>query len=58
MTRRPATFTQADVSRALKGAEAAGFEVGEVRIGQDGTIRLLPKLPEQKQGDERVPESW
>ena len=58
MSRRPATFTQSDVSRALKGAESAGFEVGEVQIERDGTIRLLPKATDTAQADERTPEAW
>lgn len=35
-----ARFRQADVARALKGAQAAGFEVGAVEIADDGSIRI------------------
>lgn len=38
---RVTPFRQADVTRAIKGAQAAGFEPGELRISQDGTIRVL-----------------
>lgn len=36
-----AAFKQADVTRAIKGALAAGFEPGEFRIAPDGTIQVL-----------------
>lgn len=35
---RPAKFTQADVSRALKGAKAAGLNVGGFEIDEHGKI--------------------
>ena len=37
----PARFTQADITRALKGAAAAGFTVA-LEITLDGAIRLIP----------------
>jgi hypothetical protein len=33
-----ARFTQADVTRAVKGWQAAGMEVAQVEITVDGTI--------------------
>jgi hypothetical protein len=41
MARRPATFTQADVARAIRAARRAGAECVEVR--PDGTIVVLLK---------------
>lgn len=41
MSRSSARFTQADVAKALKGALAAGFDVGAVEIGTDGMIRIV-----------------
>ncbi len=38
---RVTPFKQADVTRAIKGAFAAGFEPGEFRIAPDGTIQVL-----------------
>jgi hypothetical protein len=53
MPRRPATFTQADVARAIRAAKQAGAEAVEVR--PDGTIIVLLKNPPIALKD--VPES-
>lgn len=39
--RRASPFKQVDVTRAIKGAEAAGFQPGEFRIAPDGTIQVM-----------------
>ena len=36
-------FLQGDVTRAIKGAKAAGIEPGPVEIWPDGRIVILPK---------------
>lgn len=41
MSRRAATFTQADVSRAIRAAEQAGGRKWAVEI-EGGTIRVVP----------------
>jgi hypothetical protein len=41
MPRAPATFKQADVTRALRGAEAAGRVVHKVEIDRAGKIVLV-----------------
>lgn len=38
---RVTPFKQIDVTRAIKGAIAAGFDPGEFRIAPDGTIQVL-----------------
>jgi hypothetical protein len=43
MTTRPVTFKQHDVSRALKGAAAAGLEVGRIEIDPSGKIVIIFK---------------
>ena len=40
MPHKPAAFTQADVTRAAKGATAAGLKVREIIATADG-IRLI-----------------
>ena len=40
MANRPAPYTQADVTRAVKGAIAAGLKVREVLASSDG-VRVV-----------------
>lgn len=46
MSRRAATFTQADVSRAIRAAENAGGRRWTVEISAHGVIRLIPTDPQ------------
>jgi len=41
MARRPCTFKQRDVTRALRGAKAAGIEIQRVEIDKTGKIVLV-----------------
>ena len=41
MSNRPASFRQADVSRAVKGATAAGLTIGRIEIDPTGKIVLV-----------------
>jgi len=41
MTRARTPFRQADISRAVKGATAAGLVIGRVEIDQDGKIVIV-----------------
>lgn len=56
MTRRPSTFRQTDVARAVKAAQAAGLTVGTVEVTADGTIRVItataPELTTAKSFDQ------
>ena len=40
MSRRAQPFTQADITKALKGAEKAGFKVQRAEVRSDGSIIL------------------
>jgi hypothetical protein len=50
MPRTPARFSQADIARALRAADASGT-LRSVEIARDGTIRIVPYEP----GDKRPP---
>lgn len=51
MPNRPASIKQADITRYIKGAKSAGFEVGAVKIAPDGTVTLVPASEAPHQGD-------
>jgi len=52
MVNRPASFRQADLSRALKAALAAGLEVGRIEIDPSGKIVIVSARHEvQPQSD-------
>jgi hypothetical protein len=41
MARRPLTFRQQDLVRALKGAKAAGIEIARIEIDRSGKIVIV-----------------
>lgn len=43
MSRSPARFTEADITRVLKAAQKAGFALEAVDITPDGGIKMTPK---------------
>lgn len=45
MARGSCTFKQIDVTRAVKGARAAGVDVARIKIGKDGTIQIETGKP-------------
>ncbi len=46
MTRRPCTFKQQDVTRALKATKAAGIDVQRIEIDKDGKIVVVAGKPD------------
>jgi hypothetical protein len=53
VSRRPSKFRQTDLTRALKGARAAGVEIARVEIDNDGRIIVVAALPTDETGDVR-----
>ena len=49
MTRARTPFRQADISRAVKGAAAAGLVIGRVEIDQDGKIVIVSEESKAKE---------
>jgi hypothetical protein len=47
MGRGPCIFKQGDVTRAVKGARAAGVEVQRIEIDKDGRIVIVAGEPEE-----------
>jgi hypothetical protein len=45
MSRRPYTFRECDVRRAIRAAVSAGIEIGAVEIGAGGEIRIVVGKP-------------
>ena len=45
MSRHPPKFSQADVTRAVRGALAAGVQMTRVEIDKDGRIILMVAKP-------------
>ena len=60
MARRPAVFTQGDVTRAVKGVLVAGAEVSEVLINATGAIEIRTGKPDEspKAENENDPNPW
>jgi hypothetical protein len=52
MANRPAPYTQADVTRAVKGALAAGVTVTEVHASVDGVRLIVGDGKKPKEADE------
>lgn len=48
MSRRPATFTKADLARALAVASEAGPDYA-VRVTRDGALEIYRRTPEKAQ---------
>jgi hypothetical protein len=50
-SRGPNAFRQRDVTRALKGAQAARVEVSQIKITKDGITLITGKPSEMNGGD-------
>ena len=56
--RRPARFTTADLTRAIKAAVRAGLSIGYVRIEPDGSIMIIPGTPPAVAPSQSGPNQW
>jgi hypothetical protein len=54
MSRGNSSFRQADVTRAVKGLVAAGFEVARVEVDKDGKIIVVPGKPAASMDDKAM----
>ena len=46
MARRPSTFRQSDVERAVKAARSSGLTVASIEVTPNGTIRVIVEAAE------------
>ena len=59
MSRRPCIIRQTDLTRALKGARAAGIEIERFEIDKDGKIVVVAeKSPESPRDGEDERNEW
>jgi hypothetical protein len=56
MSRRPATFRQRDLTKAIKAAVAGGLQIGRVEVAQDGRIVLISEKGAPERDDKGVNE--
>jgi hypothetical protein len=50
MGRRPCTFKQSDVTKAVRAVVAAGVEVARVEVDKDGRIVVVAGKPAPDEG--------
>jgi hypothetical protein len=48
MGKKPSTFKESDLRRAIVAARKAGVEIGRIRIDRSGTIELVPKSADDR----------
>jgi hypothetical protein len=59
LSRRTATFRQTDLTRALRGARAAGVEIDRIEIDKDGRIIVIAaKSTEENTGAGEEHNEW
>jgi hypothetical protein len=57
MANRPASFRQADVTRAIKAARKAGIEIARVEVDNGGKITIIVGKPSET-SNETEPNDW
>ena len=53
MSRRPASVTQADIKRTVKGVRDAGVEVARVEVDREGRIVIIANKLGESPNDAR-----
>jgi hypothetical protein len=46
MPREKCRFRKSEMTRAIKGVEAAGLGIARIDVGSDGRITIVPGTPE------------
>jgi hypothetical protein len=54
IARRPSSFKQSDIARAVKGVKAAGEEVAKVEIDKEGKIIVSVGKPDMTAGRKEI----
>jgi hypothetical protein len=58
MPRRPCTFRETDVKRAVKAVRAAGVEIARVVFPKDGSFVVVPGKPVEVQDASGERNEW
>jgi hypothetical protein len=58
MTRRPSTFRQQDVTRAVKAVSAAGVHIARVEIDKAGKIVIITANGDDQLGKRQEANEW
>lgn len=58
MSRRACIFRQTDLTRAVKGARAAGIEIERVEINKDGRIIVVAGKPPETTHESGERNEW
>jgi hypothetical protein len=58
MSRGPSIFRQSDVTRAIKGAAAAGVHIARIEIDKTGKIVIITADPTDHPGEMTEANEW
>ena len=58
MSRRPQSFRQSDVTKALKATVKAGIAVARVEIDKNGKIVVVTATPQDADGEKPEKNEW
>lgn len=58
MGRRPSTFRQSDLTRAIEAVKAAGESVGRVEVDSSGKIVVIIGAPSGQESKSAAAKGW